>query len=168
MYENNILYCKVFRIRNYESLNSFIMMEITKKELLELRVKDVFVTEGETLSCRMIYDLIEGHINKRHIMEWCTIQLREMLFMKALLLVAGKENIDATIRIIRCGTPGEVIEQLQAKYGIRTYYLERILDMGLSELRRVQTEKEIIQKSIKRRKLLVVMMRWLMETSNIY
>ena len=135
------------------------MMEITKKELLELRVKDVFVTEGETLSCRMI---------KRHIMEWCTIQLREMLFMKALLLVAGKENIDATIRIIRCGTPGEVIEQLQAKYGIRTYYLERILDMGLSELRRVQTEKEIIQKSIKRRKLLVVMMRWLMETSNIY
>ena len=120
------------------------MMEITKKELLELRVKD------------------------RHIMEWCTIQLREMLFMKALLLVAGKENIDATIRIIRCGTPGEVIEQLQAKYGIRTYYLERILDMGLSELRRVQTEKEIIQKSIKRRKLLVVMMRWLMETSNIY
>lgn len=144
------------------------MMEITKKELLELRVKDVFVTEGETLSCRMIYDLIEGHINKRHIMEWCTIQLREMLFMKALLLVAGKENIDATIRIIRCGTPGEVIEQLQAKYGIRTYYLERILDMGLSELRRVQTEKEIIQKSIKRRKLFVVMMRWLMETSNIY
>ena len=144
------------------------MMEITKKELLELRVKDVFVTEGETLSCRMIYDLIEGHINKRHIMEWCTIQLREMLFMKALLLVAGKENIDATIRIIRCGTPGEVIEQLHAKYGIRTYYLERILDMGLSELRRVQTEKEIIQKSIKRRKLLVVMMRWLMETSNIY
>ena len=144
------------------------MMEITKKELLELRVKDVFVTEGETLSCRMIYDLIEGHINKRHIMEWCTIQLREMLFMKALLLVAGKENIDATIGIIRCGTPGEVIEQLQAKYGIRTYYLERILDMGLSELRRVQTEKEIIQKSIKRRKLLVVMMRWLMETSNIY
>ena len=144
------------------------MMEITKKELLELRVKDVFVTEGETLSCRMIYDLIEGHINKRHIMEWCTIQLREMLFMKALLLVAGKENIDATIRIIRCGTPGEVIEQLQAKYGIRTHYLERILDMGLSELRRVQTEKEIIQKSIKRRKLLVVMMRWLMETSNIY
>ena len=140
------------------------MMEITKKELLELRVKDVFVTEGETLSCRMIYDLIEGHINKRHIMEWCTIQLREMLFMKALLLVAGKENIDATIRIIRC----EVIEKLQAKYGIRTYYLERILDMGLSELRRVQTEKEIIQKSIKRRKLLVVMMRWLMETSNIY
>ena len=134
------------------------MMEITKKELLELRVKDVFVTEGETLSCRMIYDLIEGHINKRHIMEWCTIQLREMLFMKALLLVAGKENI----------TPGEVIEKLQAKYGIRTYYLERILDMGLSELRRVQTEKEIIQKSIKRRKLLVVMMRWLMETSNIY
>ena len=123
-------------------------MEITKKELLELRVKDVFVTEGETLSCRMIYDLIEGHINKRHIMEWCTIQLREMLFMKALLLVAGKENIDATIRIIRCGTPGEVIEQLQAKYGIRTYYLERILDMGLSELRRVQTEKEIIQKSM--------------------
>ena len=144
------------------------MMEITKKELLELRVKDVFVTEGETLSCRMIYDLIEGHINKRHIMEWCTIQLREMLFMKALLLVAGQENIDATIRIIRCGTPGEVIEKLQAKYGIRTYYLERILDMGLSELRRVQTEKEIIQKSIKRRKLLVVMMRWLMETSNIY
>ena len=144
------------------------MMEITKKELQELRIKDVFVTEGETLSCRMIYDLIEGHINKRHIMEWCTIQLREMLFMKALLLVAGKENIDATIRIIRCGTPGEVIEQLQAKYGIRTYYLERILDMGLSELRRVQTEKEIIQKSIKRRKLLVVMMRWLMETSNIY
>ena len=144
------------------------MMEITKKELLELRVKDVFVTEGETLSCRMIYDLIEGHINKRHIMEWCTIQLREMLFMKALLLVAGKENIDATIRIIRCGTPGEVIEQLQAKYGIRTYYLERILDMGLSELRRVRTEKEIIQKSTKRRKLLVVMMRWLMETSNIY
>ena len=131
-------------------------------------MKDVFVTEWETLSCRMIYDLIEGHINKRHIMEWCTIQLREMLFMKALLLVAGKENIDATIRIIRCGTPGEVIEQLQAKYGIRTYYLERILDMGLSELRRVQTEKEIIQKSIKRRKLLVVMMRWLMETSNIY
>lgn len=144
------------------------MMEITKKELLELRVKDVFVTEGGNLSCRMIYDLIEGHINKRHIMEWCTIQLREMLFMKALLLVAGKENIDATIRIIRCGTPGEVIEKLQAKYGIRTYYLERILDMGLSELRRVQTEKEIIQKSIKRRKLLVVMMRWLMETSNIY
>ena len=144
------------------------MMEITKKELLELRVKDVFVTEGETLSCRMIYDLIEGHINKRHIMEWCTIQLREMLFMKALLLVAGKENIDATIRIIRSGTPDEVIEKLQAKYGIRTYYLERILDMGLSELRRVQTEKEIIQKSIKRRKLLVVMMRWLMETSNIY
>ena len=69
------------------------MMEITKKELQELRIKDVFVTEGETLSCRMIYDLIEGHINKRHIMEWCTIQLREMLFMKALLLVAGKENI---------------------------------------------------------------------------
>ncbi len=144
------------------------MMEITKKELLELRVKDVFVTEGENLSCRMIYDLIEGHINKRHIMEWCTIQLREMLFMKALLLVAGKENIDATIRIIRCGTPGEVIEQLQAKYGIRTYYLERILDMDLSELRRVQTEKEIIQKSIKRRKLLVVMLRWLMETGDIY
>ena len=43
------------------------MMEITKKELQELRIKDVFVTEGETLSCRMIYDLIEGHINKRHI-----------------------------------------------------------------------------------------------------
>lgn len=144
------------------------MMEITKKELLELRVKDVFVTEGETLSCRMIYDLIEGHINKRHIMEWCTIQLREMLFMKALLLVAGKENIDATIRIIRCGTPGEFIEKLQAKYGIRTYYLERILDMGLSKLSRVQTEKEIIQKSIKRRKLLVVMLRWLMETGDIY
>ena len=113
------------------------MMEITKKELQELRIKDVFVTEGETLSCRMIYDLIEGHINKRHIMEWCTIQLREMLFMKALLLVAGKENI-------------------------------RIFDMGLSELSRVQIEKEKIQKSIKRRKLLVVMMRWLMETSNIY
>ena len=129
------------------------MMEITKKELQELRIKDVFVTEGETLSCRMIYDLIEGHINKRHIMEWCTIQLREMLFMKALLLVAGKENI---------------IEKLQAKYGIRTYYLERIFDMGLSELSRVQIEKEKIQKSIKRRKLLVVMMRWLMETSNIY
>ena len=32
------------------------MMEITKKELLELRVKDVFVTEGENLSCRMIFD----------------------------------------------------------------------------------------------------------------
>ena len=144
------------------------MMEITKKELQELRIKDVFVTEGETLSCRIIYDLIEGHINKRHIMEWCTIQLREMLFMKALLLVAGKENIDATIGIIRCGTPSEVIEKLQAKYGIRTYYLERIFDMGLSELSRVQIEKEKTQKSIKRRKLLVVMMRWLMETSNIY
>jgi DNA gyrase/topoisomerase IV subunit A len=145
-----------------------MMMEITKKELLELRIKDVFVTEGETLCCRMIYDLIEGHINKRHIMEWCTIQLREMLFMKALLLVAGKENIDATIKIIKCCTPGEVIEKLQAKYGIRTYYLERILDMGLSDLSRVQIEKEKIQKSIKRRKLLVVMLRWLMETSNIY
>lgn len=144
------------------------MMEITKKELQELRIKDVFVTEGETLSCRMIYDLIEGHINKRHIMEWCTIQLREMLFMKALLLVAGKENIDATIGIIRCGTSSEVIEKLQAKYGIRTYYLERIFDMGLSKLSRVQIEKEKIQESIKRRKLLVVMMRWLMETSNIY
>ena len=144
------------------------MMEITKKELLELRVKDVFVTEGENLSCRMIYDLIEGHINKRHIMEWCTIQLREMLFMKALLLVAGKENIDATIKIIKCCTPGEVIEKLQAKYGIRSYYLERILDMGLSELSRVQIEKKKIQMSIKRRKLLVVMLRWLMETSDIY
>ena len=144
------------------------MMEITKKELLELRVKDVFVTEGENLSCRMIYDLIEGHINKRHIMEWCTIQLREMLFMKALLLVAGKDNIEATTKIIESNTSDVVLGKLQAKYGIRTYYLERILDMGLSELSRVQIEKEKIQKSIKRRKLLVVMMRWLMETSNIY
>ena len=78
-------------------------MEITKKELQELRIKDVFVTEGETLSCRMIYDLIEGHINKRHIMEWCTIQLREMLFMKALLLVAGKENISVAhmVKLLR-------------------------------------------------------------------
>ena len=76
------------------------MMEITKKELQELRIKDVFVTEGETLSCRMIYDLIEGHINKRHIMEWCTIQLREMLFMKALLLVAGKKTLTQQLELL--------------------------------------------------------------------
>lgn len=143
-------------------------MEITKKELQELRVKDVFVTEGKTLSCRMIYDLIEGHINKRHIMEWCTIQLREMLFLKSLLLVAGKDTIEATMTIIRSSTPDNVVDNLQAEYGIRAYYLERILSMELSELTHVQVEKEKIQKSIKRRKLLVVMMRWLMETSNIY
>ena len=34
------------------------MMEITKKELLELRVKDVFVTEGETLSQTSHYGMV--------------------------------------------------------------------------------------------------------------
>jgi len=61
-------------------------MDITKKELREIN-NIVPETEDQTrkLTCRMIIDFIEGHINKKHLTEWAGLQQRERYYQGHLL-----------------------------------------------------------------------------------
>ena len=131
-------------------------MDITKKELREISII-VPETEDQTrkLTCRMIIDFIEGHINKKHLTEWAGLQQREKYYLQAVLDMAKKENIDKTISIIRNSrTPEEAALKLQQEYNWYWSFCLRVLNLPLSELTQIRYREEEYRKAIERRKIL--------------
>ena len=76
-------------------------MEITKNDLLEMNITDIHEKcESRTKfrSCRILYDFIEGDLNKEHIDEWAKLEVCELWNLQALLRVGCKKHIEETLK----------------------------------------------------------------------
>ncbi len=75
-------------------------MDISKKDLLEMNIVDIhdkMVERFDPRSCRLLYDFIEGNLNKDNINEWARLQVNLIVNLKVLLKVANKNNIEKTV-----------------------------------------------------------------------
>ena len=78
-------------------------MNISKNYLLEMNVTDIHdrpLNDEKTRSCALLYDFIEGNLNKEHIEEWVGLEVCELFNLQALLRIANKKNIEETLQII--------------------------------------------------------------------
>ena len=133
-------------------------MAITKDQLCEMSITGIHdrpIKNEKTRSCWLLYDFIEGNLNKEHINEWAGLQVSQIFNLRALLKIAGKKNIEKTFQIIQnSNSPKETAKKLSDEYGYSPVIHEVIIEMPRSELLQVQErEKEYIQ-LLKRREIL--------------
>jgi len=147
-------------------------MDITKKDLLEMNITDIHDNcESHTKfrSCRILYDFIEGDLNKEHIDEWAKLEVCELWNLQALLRVGCKKHIEETLEIINSSNNREEASiKLQERYGFPKIVHERNLELPLSVLTEVQNKEEEYNKAIMRRKLLFNFLLLLSTTSDLY
>ena len=133
-------------------------MDITKDLLCELNITDIHdrpVKDGKTRSCWLLYDLIEGNLNKERIKEWAGLQVSQIFNLRVLLKVASKKNIHKTLSIIQsCNSTKEAAKKLSEEYGYSPVIHELILEMPRNELLLVQDKEEVYNQLLKRREIL--------------
>ena len=147
-------------------------MDITKNDLLEMNITDIHDNaerRKKNRSCRILYDFIEGELNKEHIKEWAGLEVCELFNLQALLRIANKNDIDETLEIINSSNSREeASNRLQKRYGFSKIVHERNLELPLSVLTDVQNKEEEYHKAIMRRKLLFTFLQLLSTTSDLY
>ena len=147
-------------------------MDITKNDLLEMNITDIHENcESHTKfrSCRILYDFIEGDLNKEHIDEWAKLEVCELWNLQALLKVACKKHIEETLEIINSSNNREEASiRLEKRYGFPKIVHERNLELPLCVLTDVQNKEEEYHKAIMRRKLLFNFLQLLSTTSDLY
>lgn len=147
-------------------------MDITKKDLLEMNITDIHENcESHTKfrSCRILYDFIEGDLNKEHIDEWAKLEVCELWNLQALLKVGCEKHIEETLEIINSSNNREEASiRLEKRYGFSRIVHERNLELPLFVLTEVQNKEEEYHKAIMRRKLLFNFLQLLSTTSDLY
>ena len=113
-------------------------MDISKKDLLEMNIVDIhdkMVERMDSRSCRILYDFIEGNLNKESINEWAKLQVNLIVNLKVLLKVANKKNIDKTIQIIEnSNSKEEAVKKLSDEYGHIPEMCKYIIEMPRENL----------------------------------
>ena len=126
-------------------------MDISKKDLLEMNIVDIhdkMVERMKPRSCRLLYDFIEGNLNKENIREWAGLQVSQIFNLKLLLKVANKENIEKTIQIIQNSNSKEdAAKKLMDVLGLDEIGARCVVDQRLSALTgiRIDAQKECIE-----------------------
>lgn len=133
-------------------------MDITKDLLCELNITGIHdrpAKDGKTRSCWLLYDFIEGNLNKEHIKEWAGLQVSQIFNLRVLLKVASKKNIHKTLSIIQsCNSTKEAAKKLSEEYGYSPVIHEVILEMPRNELLLVQDKEEAYNQLLMRREIL--------------
>lgn len=133
-------------------------MDISKKDLLEMNIIDIhdkMVERMKPRSCRLLYDFIEGNLNKENIREWAGLQVSQIFNLKLLLKVANKENIEKTIQIIQNSNSKEdAAKKLSDEYMHSPEIHNYIIGMPRKDLLEVQEKKDEYKQLLKRRELL--------------
>jgi DNA gyrase/topoisomerase IV subunit A len=133
-------------------------MDILMKDLLEMNIVDIhdkMVKTMDPFSCRILYDFIEGNINKENINEWARLQVRLIVNLKVLLKVANKKNIYKTIQIIDNSTSKEeAAKMLSDEYGHIPEMHKYIIEMPRKDLLEVQENEDEYIRLLKKREVL--------------
>lgn len=133
-------------------------MDISKKDLLEMNIVDIHDKPVERMkprSCRLLYDFVEGNLNKENIREWAGLQVCQIFNLKLLLRVANKENIDKTIRIIENSISNDdAAQKLSDEYMHSPEIHKFIIGMPRKDLLEVQEKEDEYKQLLKRRELL--------------
>ncbi len=133
-------------------------MDISKKDLLEMNIVDIqdkMVERMDTRSCRLLYDFIEGDLNKDNINEWARLQVNLIVNLKVLLKVANKKNIEKTIQIIQnSNSKDEAANKLSDEYGHIPDMCKYIIEMPRKDLLEVQEREDEYNELLKRREVI--------------
>lgn len=133
-------------------------MDILKKDLLEMNIVDIhdnMVERMKPRSCRILYDLVEGNLNKENIMEWAGLQVSQIFNLKVLLKAANKDNIEKTLQIIQNSNSKEdAAKQLSKVYRYSPAIHELIIEMPRKDLLEVQEKEAEYNQLLKRREVL--------------
>lgn len=132
-------------------------MDISKKDLLEMNIVDIhdkMVERMDSHSCRILYDFIEGNLNKESINEWAKLQVNLIVNLKVLLKVANKKNIDKTIQIIEnSNSKEEAVKKLSDEYGHIPEMCKYIIEMPRENLLEVHKKEDEYKQLLKRREV---------------
>ena len=132
-------------------------MDISKKDLLEMNIVDIhdkMVERMDSRSCRILYDFIEGNLNKESINEWAKLQVNLIVNLKVLLKVANKKNIDKTIHIIEnSNSKEEAVKKLSDEYGHIPEMCKYIIKMPRENLLEVHKKEDEYKQLLKRREV---------------
>ena len=132
-------------------------MDISKKDLLEMNIVDIhdkMVERMDSRSCRILYDFIEGNLNKESINEWAKLQVNLIVNLKVLLKVANKKNIDKTIQIIEnSNSKEEAVKKLSDEYGHIPEMCKYIIEMPRENLLEVHKKEDEYKQLLKRREV---------------
>ena len=132
-------------------------MDISKKDLLEMNIVDIhdkMVERMDSRSCRILYDFIEGDLNKESINEWAKLQVNLIVNLKVLLKVANKKNIDKTIQIIEnSNSKEEAVKKLSDEYGHIPEMCKYIIEMPRENLLEVHKKEDEYKQLLKRREV---------------
>lgn len=133
-------------------------MDISKKDLLEMNIVDIhdkMVERFDPRSCRLLYDFIEGNLNKDNINEWARLQVNLIVNLKVLLKVANKNNIEKTIQIIQnSNSKEEAANKLSDEYGHIPDMCKYIIEMPRKDLLEVQEKEDEYNELLKRREVI--------------
>lgn len=118
-------------------------------------VHDRPINSEKPRSCRLLYDFIEGNLNKENINEWAALQVNHIFNLKVLLKVACKKNIEKTLDIIQ-KTPStkQAAKRMTEEYGYSPIIHEVLLEMPRKDLLEVQEKEDEYNRLLKRRELL--------------
>ena len=132
-------------------------MDISMKDLVEMNIVDIhdkMVERMDSRSCRILYDFIEGNLNKESINEWAKLQVNLMVNLKVLLKVANKKNIDKTIQIIEnSNSKEEAVKKLSDEYGHIPEMCKYIIKMPRENLLEVHKKEDEYKQLLKRREV---------------
>lgn len=132
-------------------------MDISMKDLLEMNIVDIhdkMVERMDSRSCRILYDFIEGNLNKESINEWAKLQVNLIVNLKVLLKVANKMNIDKTIHIIEnSNSKEEAVKKLSDEYGHIPEMCKYIIEMPRENLLEVHKKEDEYKQLLKRREV---------------
>ena len=132
-------------------------MDISMNDLLEMNIVDVhdkMVDRLGACSCRILYDFIEGNLNKENINEWAKLQVNLIVNLKVLLKVANKKNIDKTIQIIEnSNSKEEAVKKLSDEYGHIPEMCKYIIEMPRENLLEVHKKEDEYKQLLKRREV---------------
>ena len=132
-------------------------MDISMKDLLEMNIADIhdkMVERMDSRSCRILYDFIEGNLNKENINEWAKLQVNLIVNLKVLLKVANKKNIEKTIRIIdNSNRKEEAAKKLSDEYGHIPEMCKYIIEMPRENLLEVHKKEDEYKQLLKRREV---------------
>ena len=132
-------------------------MDISMKDLVEMNIVDIhdkMVDRMDPRNCRLLYDFIEGNLNKENINEWAKLQVNLIVNLKVLLKVANKKNIDKTIQIIEnSNSKEEAVKKLSDEYGHIPEMCKYIIEMPRENLLEVHKKEDEYKQLLKRREV---------------
>ena len=132
-------------------------MDISMKDLEEMNIVDIhdkMVDRMDPRNCRLLYDFIEGNLNRENINEWAKLQVNLIVNLKVLLKVANKKNIDKTIQIIEnSNSKEEAVKKLSDEYGHIPEMCKYIIEMPRENLLEVHKKEDEYKQLLKRREV---------------